>query len=138
MVEGVRRRREHLENAKRPVEVAEWRDQYRAHAEVAARRQVHSRIDLCVGAQQHLTRPDALGRQSAISLQAAADIRSGAAGAGPADNLISSPQRDRSTRGACQGLGFFRDDADAGLQIDFGWIDLALSRGCFTTVVRGR
>ena len=85
--------------------------------------EIHSRVIFRIGAQHYFAGTYTFGRQSAVGLQTASDIRSGTAGARTADDFVASAQGDRSAGSAGHGLGFFCDDADAGLKIEFAGID---------------
>jgi hypothetical protein len=61
-------------------------------------------------------------------LQAAADIGSGASGTRTADNFVTLPQSDGRASGSRQGLRFFRDDADARLQINVAGVNQGMRR----------
>ena len=80
-------------------------------------------FDSAVVTQEHFAGAHAFGGDSAVGLEADAEIGSGAAGAGTADNFISLPQRNCRAGCASKGLRFFGDDADAGFEIEFAGVN---------------
>src|SRR5882757_3381508 len=106
MVEGVRRGREHLKDTKRPAEVTQGGYQNRAHSKVPTSSQIHSGVEFSVRAKHHFSGAHTVSRQSAIRLQAAADIGGGTAGAGTTDDLVSPAQGNCRASGSGQRLGF--------------------------------
>src|SRR5258708_37249160 len=116
-MEGVGRRGENFKHAERPAKMTQRGYQDRAHSQVAAGRQVDSGAEFGVGAQHNFAGADALGGESTIRLQTAANIRSGAPGAGTTNNRVALAQGDSGASGTRQGLGFFRGGAADGFVV---------------------
>ena len=89
--------------SKTPSVRRKWRSGATRIERTPMRRQrcpIHARIRLGVMAEQHFAGAHAFGGESAIGLQANADIGSGASGARPANNFVAPAQRDGSAGGA--------------------------------------
>jgi hypothetical protein len=79
-----------------------------------------------------------LGGNSGIGLQTDSEVRGGSAGAGPAHNFFSGPQRHGRSSRARQMLGAFRNGADGGLEIQFRRINLGVFRQMHRLETRDR
>ena len=126
LIEGARRRGKNLKDSQGAAIMAEWRDQDGAHAQTAATGKVDARISLRIMAQHDFAGADCFGRNAYISLQANPEVGSGAAGAGAADDLVSSAQSDGSSGGSRQVLGALRDGTNGGLKVQLGSVNLSI------------
>ena len=106
--------------------MAQRRDQDGADAEAAATGEIDARVALGVVAKHDFAGAHGFGRDAGIGLKAHAEIGSGAAGAGAADDLVSSAQSDGSSGGSRQVLGALRDGTNGGLKVQLGSVNLSI------------
>ena len=93
--------------------------------------QVDARVAFGVVAQHNFASADGFGGDAGVGLKTNAEVGSGAAGAGAADNLIACAQGDRGASCARQMLGAFCDGADGGLKIQFSGVNVDLLSDVF-------
>src|SRR5208282_3822373 len=101
-------------------------------SQATAAGEVHARIALSVVAEHDFSRAHGFRGDSGIRLQADAEVGSGAASTGAANDLIASAQCDGGARGSSEVLRTFGDGANGGLKIQFRGVNLDL----FTSVHR--
>jgi len=83
-------------------------------------------------AQHNFAGADGFGGDAGIGLQADAEIGSGAASAGAADDLVAGTKSDRGAGSAGEMLSTFCDGTDGGLEIQFSGANVDLLSEMFS------
>jgi hypothetical protein len=117
LVEGAGRGGQHFEHTERPAVVAQGRNEDGAHAEAAAAGEVDARVALGIVAEHDFAGAHGFGGDAGFSLQAHAEIGSGASSAGAANDFVAGAQGDRRPGGSGKVLGALRNGADCRLEI---------------------
>ena len=108
--------------SKTPSERRKWRKGATRIDRTPSRRQVAAStrgIRFGIVAEQNFAGANAVSRETAVGLKTHAEIGSGPASAGTANDFVPFAKGDGGSGRAREGLRFFSDDADAGFEIEF-------------------
>src|SRR5215469_2853638 len=125
-VEGCWAGRQDFEDTQRAAIVAKGRDENRTYAQAPTTGEINARIALGVVAEHDLAGADGFGGNTRVGLQADAEIRSRAPGAGAADDFVAVTERNRRPCRPRQVLGPLGNGADCRLEIEFAGVDLSI------------
>ena len=131
LVECAGRRGQNLEYAQGAAIVAKRRDEDGADAEAAATGEVDARVAVGIVTEHDFPGAYGFGGDAAIGLQADAEVGSGAASAGAADDFIAGAQCDGGSGSSGEMLGTLGDGADGGFEIEFGGLDIDFFSGMY-------